>query len=163
MFDLTYENIRLISSWSLIVVAAFGLPINILPLWILCRKRTRSMFHNLLLILSISDLVSFWINSCKNWAKKMSFNHFGIFKVYDLRTTLFMEITKILFEKCKIGVILRSDASHILIKLVQEHWFFLAWTRAFLGFWRSVSPWPVRPGTRNFFLRYSPIDVSNMS
>ena len=40
--------------------------------------------------------------------------------------TLLMEIAKILFEKCKIGVILRSHESHILIKLVQQHWVFFA-------------------------------------
>ena len=52
--------------------------------------------------------------------------------------TLFMKCTKILFEKCKIGVILRYHASQILIKLIQEHWFFLARTWAFLGGWRIL-------------------------
>ena len=52
--------------------------------------------------------------------------------------TLFMKCNKILFEKCKIGVILRYHASQILIKLIQEHWFFLARTWAFFGGWRIL-------------------------
>ena len=83
------------------------------------------------------------------WLSKNSEKNFT--DLYDLRTTLLLTCTKILFKKCKIGVILRSHASHILIRSVREHWFFWAWLRAFSGFWGSISRWPVRPGTRKFF------------
>ena len=38
-------------------IAVFGIPVNLLPFWLVFRKRSVSNFHVLLLILCLSDLV----------------------------------------------------------------------------------------------------------
>ena len=58
MQDETYTWFRQAFAWALLVVGGFGIPVNLLPFWLLWRKRTLSNFHILLVILSISDLVS---------------------------------------------------------------------------------------------------------
>ena len=57
------DQIRFICSVSLIVISAFGIPINILPCFILLRKKSRNIFHNLLLILNISDTVCIYFQN----------------------------------------------------------------------------------------------------
>ena len=57
--DETYKWFRKFFAWALLAVGGCGIPVNLLPFWLLWRKRTLSNFHILLVILSISDLVSF--------------------------------------------------------------------------------------------------------
>ena len=76
---------RLFCSWSLIAIAVFGIPVNILPFWILSRKRRRSMFHNLILILSVSDLVRLCL-CLLNPAKA------GIFRVHKSRILVVLKL-----------------------------------------------------------------------
>ena len=61
------DQIRFICSVSLIVISAFGIPINILPCFILLRKKSRNIFHNLLLILNISDTVCIYFQNISFW------------------------------------------------------------------------------------------------
>ena len=57
MQDETYKWFRKAFAWALLGVGSCGIPVNLLPFWLLWRKRTLSNFHLLLIILSISDLV----------------------------------------------------------------------------------------------------------
>ena len=57
MQDETYKWFRKAFAWALLGVGGCGIPVNLLPFWLLWRKRTLSNFQLLLIILSISDLV----------------------------------------------------------------------------------------------------------